>query len=71
MTREEFDDIRPKLLGIIQNSPPLAPRDLLDTLIKVGGLSDSQARDAIVRLIDDGDLHFNRRRKFEIAVVQG
>ena len=71
MTREEFDDIRPRLLEIIQNSPPLAPRDLLDKLIKVGGLSDSQARDAIVRLIDDGDLHFNRSRKFEVAVVRG
>ena len=70
MTREEFDDIRLKLLNIIQDSPPLAPRDLLHKLIKDGDLSDSQARDAIVRLIDDGDLHFNRRRKFEVAVPQ-
>ena len=70
MTREEFNDIRPKLLDIIQSSPPLAPRDLLDKLIKIGHLSDSQARDAIGRLIDDGDLRFSRSRKFEIAVPQ-
>ncbi len=70
MTREEFDDIRPKLMDILHNSPPLAPRDLLDKLIKDGDLSDSQARDAIGRLIDDGDLRFSRSRKFEVAVPQ-
>ena len=70
MTREEFDDIRPKLLDIIQNSPPLAPRDLFDKLIKVGELSDSQAMDAIGRLIDDGDIRFSKSRKFEVATPQ-
>ena len=70
MTRKEFDDIRPRLLDIIQNSPPLAPRDLLNKLIKDGDLSDPQARDAIGRLIDDGDLRFSRSRKFEVATPQ-
>ncbi len=70
MTREEFDDIRPKLMDILQNSPPLAPRDMLDKLVKDGNLSDSQAMDAIGRLIDDGGIRFSKSRKFEVAVPQ-
>ena len=70
MTREEFEGIKPKLMEILQNTPPLAPFDLLSKLIEDGALSDSQARDAIGRLIDDGDLSFSRERKFEVAVPQ-
>ena len=70
MTREEFDEIRPRLLDILYKSSPLTPHDLLDKLIEDGMLTDSQASDAIERLIDDGDLHLSRDRKFEAAVPQ-
>ena len=70
MTRDEFDDIKPRLLGILNEQPPLSPRDLFDKLIEVGELSDSQAMDAIGRLIDDGDIRFSKSRKFEVATPQ-
>ena len=44
---------------------------MLDKLVKDGNLSDSQAMDAISRLLDDGGIRFSKSRKFEVAAPQG
>ena len=71
MTRKEFDDIRPLLLAILRDSSPLPPRELLDKLVEDVKLADSEASNAIWRLIDDGDIRLSLDRKFEVAVPQG
>lgn len=67
MTRKQFDEIRPRLLEILLESSPLAPHDLLDKLVKDVSLADSEASNAICRLIDDGDIRLSLDRKFEAA----
>ena len=71
MTREEFDDIKLKLIDSLEKQPPLNAADLLSTLVNAGDISESEARNAIWRLIDDGDIHLSRDRKFEVALPQG
>jgi hypothetical protein len=71
MTREEFDDIRPKLIDSLKCKPPLNASDLLSTLVGAADLSESEARNAIWRMIDDGDIRLSLDRKFEVAVTQG
>ena len=71
MTREEFDDIKPRLLTILHDSSPLPPRELLKKLVEDVNLADSEASNAIWRLIDDGDIRLSLDRKFEVAVPQG
>ena len=57
MTREEFDKIKPRLLDVLVESPPLTPQEFLEKLTTDVELEDSVARNAIWRLIDDGDIH--------------
>ncbi len=70
MTRKEFDDIKPRLLDILRDVSPVPPRELLDELVKYGELPDSEARNAIWRLIDDGDIRLSLDRRFEVTVPQ-
>ena len=65
MTREEFDEIKPRLLDVLSESPPLTPQELLEKLTTDVKLENSVARNAIWRLIDDGDIHVSLDRKFE------
>ena len=70
MTREEFDAIKPDLLEVIANSSPMDLYELLKRLTTGANLQDSQARSAIWRLLDDGDIRLTLDRKFEVAVPQ-
>ena len=72
MTREEFDMIRPQIVDILANLSPLTPHELLDALTSDLRLQlqDSDARNAIWRLIDDGDIRLSLDRKFEVAIPQ-
>ena len=72
MTREEFDIIRPQIVDILANLSPLTPHELLDALTSDPQLQlqDSDARNAIWRLIDDGDIRLSLDRKFEVAIPQ-
>ena len=71
MTREEFDAIRLTLIEALRAKPPLYASDLLDTLVIAADLSETEARNAIWRLIDDGDIRLSLDRKFEVALPQG
>lgn len=73
MTREEFDRIKPLIMDVLAELPPLTPQELLDALTSTPPLElqDSAARNAIWRLIDDGDLRLTLERKFEVAIPQG
>ena len=70
MTREEFDDIKPRLLIILRDSSPLPPRELLNRLVEDVKLADSEASNAICRLIDDGDIRLRLDRKFDSLVTR-
>ena len=75
MTREEFDDIKPRLLIILRDSSPLPPRELLNRLVEDVKLADSEASNAICRLIDDGDrrvpdVRLRLDRKFDSLVTR-
>ena len=72
MTREEFDIIRPQIVDILANLSPLTPHELLDALTSDPQLQlqDSDARNAIWRLIDDGDIRLSLDRKCEVAIPQ-
>jgi hypothetical protein len=67
MTREEYDKIKPLLLDVLVKSSPLTPEQFLEKLTSDVELEDSVARNAIWRLIDDGDIHVSLERKFEAA----
>ena len=70
MTREEFDDIKPRLLIILRDSSPLPPRELLNRLVEDVKLADSEASNAICRLIDEGDIRLRLDRKFDSLVTR-
>lgn len=70
MTREEFDARKPELLEIMSNLSPMEPHKLFERLTIEADLDDSQARSAIWRLLDDGDIRLTLDRKFEVAVPQ-
>ena len=70
MKRGDFDNIKPAILSILTDSPPLSPIELLNKLTGEADLSDSEARNAIWRLIDDGEIRLGLDRKFEVAVPQ-
>ena len=68
MTREEYDKIKQTLVNILAKQPSFAPRALLDTLISDAQLSDSDARNSIWRMIDDGTVRLNLDREYELIV---
>ena len=70
MTREEFDHIKPSIMSVLADSPPLPPKELRDKLIEDVGLHDSDARSAIWRLIDDGHIRLSLDLKLEVAIPQ-
>ena len=67
MSREEFDELRPRVLEAIKEIPPQRPRDFHADLMEAVGLTDRQTRDVLGRLLNDGDLLFSKSRNFEAA----
>ena len=66
MTRTEFEFIKPDILNILEESLPLEPQNLLAKLTTDLSLEESEARHAIWRLLDDGDIRLSLDRKFEL-----
>ena len=63
MTHEEFTDIKPTVLGALRESPR-KPDELIDELIGEG-FEDTQIRNAVWWLIDEGMLRFSSGWKLE------
>ena len=67
MTRAEFELVKPKILTILEESLPLEPQNLLAKLTTELSLEEPEARHAIWRLLDDGDIRLSLDRRFELA----
>ncbi|MCY4653303.1 MAG: hypothetical protein OXC95_09085 [Dehalococcoidia bacterium] len=64
MTRQEFMDIKPTVLGALRESPR-KPDELIGELTDIG-FEDTQIRNAVWWLIDEGMLRFSSGWKLEV-----
>ncbi len=71
MTRAQFESIRPRIIEFLSALPPLDPYELLEKLTAELQIEDSEVRNVIWRLIDDGDIRLTHERKFAVALPQG